>query len=153
MPNTKDTNFQFTYKNSFWILVALIITAVLFNEFFEFGSNADEVVMKRELPQGDWLYVTRYGAMATDVDTLRFFISKPLQGSDEDILRALNKAGEFLITDSALENVSIHDTANGVGVEVQGAVYHYFSKEYVTDGDDLRSYRITLTQRDTTPRS
>ncbi|WP_024644248.1 hypothetical protein [Pseudomonas syringae] len=152
MQNPKDTNFRFTYKNSFWILVVFLIAKAFLGEFFDFVSDADEVVLKRALPQGDWLYITRYGAMATDVDTLRFFISKPLEGDDSEVLHKLNKESEFLITDSSLENVTIYDTPNGVGITVKGAVYRYFSKEYVTEGDDLRSYRITLTQEDTTPR-
>ncbi|MDU8500917.1 hypothetical protein RYB01_17245 [Pseudomonas syringae] len=152
MQNPKDTNFRFTYKNSFWILVIFLIAKTFLGDFFDFGSDADEVVLKRRLPQGDWLYVTRYGAMATDMDTLRFFISKPLEGDDSEVLHKLNRESEFLITDSSLENVAIHDTSNGVGITVKGAVYRYFSKEYVTEGDDLRSYRITLTQEDTTPR-
>jgi len=115
-------------------------------------GGADEIVLRRQLPQGDWLYVTRYGAMATDMDTLRFYISKPLEGNDSEVLHKLNKASEFLITDSSLENIAILDTSNGVGITVQGAVYRYFSKESVTEGDDLRSYRITLTQKDTAPR-
>ncbi|EGH27669.1 hypothetical protein PSYJA_00999 [Pseudomonas syringae pv. japonica str. M301072] len=151
MQNPKDTNFRFTYKNSFWILVVFLIAKAFLGDFFDFGSDADEVVLKRALPQGDWLYITRYGAMATDVDTLRFFISKPLEGDDSEVLHKLNKESEFLITDSSLENVAIHDTPNGVGIKVKGAVYRYFSKEYVTEGDDLRSYRITLTQEDPTP--
>ncbi|QQQ49737.1 hypothetical protein JJQ97_20700 [Pseudomonas syringae] len=153
MQNPKDTNFRFTYKNSFWILVVFLIAKAFLGELFDFGSDADKVVLKRALPQGDWLYITRYGAMATDVDTLRFFISKPLEGDDSEVLHKLNKESEFLITDSSLENVAIHDTPNGVGITVKGAVYRYFSKEYVGEGDDLRSYRITLTQEDTTPRN
>ncbi|RMR01961.1 hypothetical protein [Pseudomonas syringae group genomosp. 7] len=153
MQNPKDTNFKFTYKNSFWILVVFLIAKAFLGDLFDFGSDADEVVLKRALPQGDWLYITRYGAMATDVDTLRFFISKPLEGDDSEVLHKLNKESEFLITDSSLENVAIHDTPNGVGITVKGAVYRYFSKEYVTEGDDLRSYRITLTQEDATPRN
>ncbi|RMU94105.1 hypothetical protein ALP20_04448, partial [Pseudomonas coronafaciens pv. coronafaciens] len=45
-------------------------------------------------------------------------------------------------------DVKISDTPNGVGVEVTGAVYDYFSKQYITEGETLRSYRITLTQHD-----
>lgn len=152
MQNPKATNFRLTYKHSFWALVVILISNALFGDFFNFGSGADELVLKRQLPQGDWLYITRYGAMATDVDTLRFFISKPLDGDDLEVLKQLNKASEFLITDSALNDVSIEDTPNGVGIKVQGAVYRYFSKEYVTEGDELRSYRITLTQVDTASR-
>ncbi|MDF5774726.1 hypothetical protein [Pseudomonas syringae] len=152
MQNPKDTNFRFTYKNSFWILVVFLIAKAFLGDLFDFGSDADEVVLKRALPQGDWLYITRYGAMATDTDTLRFFISKPLEGDDSEVLHKLNKESEFLITDSSLENVAIHDTPNGVGITVKGAVYRYFSKEYVTEGDNLRSYRITLTQEDPTPK-
>jgi hypothetical protein len=153
MNTVSNTNLGFTYKHAFWLLVAVLIFNAAFGEFFEFGSDADEVVLKRQLPEGDWLYITRYGAMATDRDTLRFFISRFLEGDDSEVLKQLNKASEFMITDSALENVQIQDTANGVGIEVKGAVYRYFSKEYVTEGDQLKSYRITLTQSDDSSRN
>lgn len=146
MNTVSDTNLGFTYKHAFWLLLAVLIFNASFGDFFEFGSDADEVVLKRQLPQGDWLYITRYGAMVTDMDTLRFFISKPLDGNDADLLKKLNKGGEFLITDSALENVVIQETPDGVAITLKGAVYLYFSEEYVTEGDQLRSYRITLTQ-------
>lgn len=153
MNTVSNTNLGFTYKHAFWLLVAVLIFNASCGVFFEFGSDADEVVLKRQLPQGDWLYITRYGAMATDRDTLRFFISRPLEGDDSEVLEQLNKASEFMITDSALENVQIQDTPNGVGIEVKGAVYRYFSKEYVTEGNQLRSYRITLTQSDDSSRN
>ncbi|KPX13928.1 hypothetical protein ALP58_04644 [Pseudomonas savastanoi] len=35
-----------------------------------------------------------------------------------------------------------------VGGEVAGAVYQYFSKQYITEGETLKSYRITLSQHD-----
>lgn len=148
MQNPKDTNLRFTYKHAFWMLIASLIFKALFSDVLEFGSDADEIVLKRQLPQGDWLYISRYGAMATDNDTLRFFISRPLKGDDSEVLKQLNKASEFLITDSTMDNVHIRDTPNGIGIEIKGAVYRYFSKEYVTEGDQLRSYRITLTQSD-----
>lgn len=148
MQNQKGTDFRLTYKHSFWALIMVFIARLIIGELLEFGSGADEIVLKRPLPQGDWLYVTHYGAMATDLDTLRFYISKPIEGDDADVLSTLNKASEFLITDSAFENVHIHDTANGLGINVEGAIYRYSSKEYVTEGDQLRAYRITLTQLD-----
>lgn len=148
MRNPKGTNFRPSYKHAFWMLVAILIFNASFGDVFEFGSDADEIVLKRQLPQGDWLYITRYGAMATDADTLRFFISKPLKGDDSDVLQQLNNASEFMITDSTLENVHIQDTSNGVGIKVKGAIYRYFSKEYVAEGNELRNYRITLTQLD-----
>jgi len=55
---------------------------------------------------------------------------------------------ESLITDSELKDVSIQDTPNGIAITVKGAVYRYFSKEYVGEGNQMRSYRITLTQLD-----
>jgi hypothetical protein len=148
MQNQEVTDFRLTYKHSFWALIIILIARFSIGELFEFGSGADEIVLKRPLPQGDWLYVTHYGAMATDLDTLRFYISKPIEGDDAGVLSKLNKASEFLITDSALENVHIRDTANGLGINVKGAIYRYSSKEYVTEGDQLRAYRITLTQLD-----
>lgn len=57
-----------------------------------------------------------------------------------------------MITDSALEDVAIRDTQNGINIELQGAVYRYFSKQYLTQGEKLMSYRITLTQRDNSVR-
>jgi len=135
MQNPKTTNFRLTYKHSFWILVVFLVAKTFLGGFFDSAGGADEIVLKRQLPQGDWLYVTRYGAMATDMDTLRFYISKPVEGDDPEVLHNLNKASEFLITDSYLENVEIYDTPNGVGISVKGAVYRYFSKQSVIEGE------------------
>lgn len=148
MHSPKATKFEFSYRKAFWILVTVLVIKTLFGASSDIGTDADELVLKRELPQGDWLYVTRYGAMATDMDTLRFFISRPLEGNDSEILDRLNKVSEFLITDSELKDVSIQDTPNGIAITVKGAVYRYFSKEYVGEGNQMRSYRITLTQLD-----
>ncbi|KPB55832.1 Uncharacterized protein AC511_4543 [Pseudomonas coronafaciens pv. oryzae] len=98
------------------------------------------------------MYVTEYFAPATDLNTLRFYISKPLSGDDKEVLKELNKANLFMVTDSAVKDVKIRDTENGVGIEIKGAVYRYFSKQYLTEGETLKSYRITLSQQDTTPR-
>jgi hypothetical protein len=144
------TNRWLNYRTWFWLLLTfLIIKSALF-ELVDGPGDADEVVLKRELPGGAWLYVTRYGAFATDSDTLRFYISKPLAGDDTEILQQLNVANKFLLTDSLLKDVEIKDTSTGVNIELQGAVYHYFSKQYVYKGEDLLSYRVTLTQRDYT---
>lgn len=154
MPESNTIHFKFTYKTSFWLLVATLLIIVLFNTLFGGRGDTDEVVMKRALPEGGWLYITRYGAFATDLDTLRFYISERLEGDDAEVLKQLNEASDFLVTDSALEDVNIQETPNGVGIEVTGAVYRYFSKEYlgIGDGENLRSYRITLTQHDPTSR-
>jgi hypothetical protein len=93
------------------------------------------------------MYITHYGAPATDLDTLRFYLTDPIMGSDEEILLALNNRNSFLITDSALEDVVVRDTLNGVGITVKGVVYHYFSKQY-TKADGLRSYKVSLDQKD-----
>lgn len=60
----------------------------------------------------------------------------------------MNVKNGVLLTDSALGDVKIEDTNIGLHIELRGAVYRYFSKQYLYEGDDLQSYRITLTQRD-----
>jgi len=149
MPKLKAINFP--YKTGFWVLVAFLTLKSVFIDSWDTPGGAHEVVMKRALAGGGWLYATRYAAAATDPDTLRFYISKPLQGDDTEILQQLNKASSFLITDSALKDIVIHDTHNGIRIELLGAVYRYFSKQYLNQGEALTSYRITLTQRDNRP--
>lgn len=151
MPILKPVSPNAFYKIGFWILAFAVITSAAIH-WLDGPGDADEVVLKRELPGGAWLYATRYLAPATDLDTLRFYIKKPLQGDDTEILQQLNETGGFLITDSALEDVAIHNTPNGINIELQGAVYRYFSKQYLTQGEKLTSYRITLTQRDNSVR-
>ncbi|MEX5530730.1 hypothetical protein [Pseudomonas syringae] len=147
----ESLNLKFNYKFFFWLLFSIVVLKLTLFDYLDSPSGADEVVMKRELPQGDWLYITCYWAPATDLNTLRFYISKHLAGSDSQVLKQLNEASLFLLTDSALSDVRISNTPNGVGVEVTGAVYQYFSKQYITEGDTLRSYRITLNQHDVSP--
>lgn len=147
----ESLNLKFNYKFFFWLLFSIVVLKLTLFGYLDSPSGADEVVMKRELPQGDWLYITRYGAPATDLDTLRFYISKRLDGSDSQVLKQLNDSNLFLLTDSALSDVNIFETPNGVGVEVTGAVYQYFSKQYITEGETLKSYRITLSQHDVSP--
>ncbi|EGH15653.1 hypothetical protein Pgy4_21495, partial [Pseudomonas savastanoi pv. glycinea str. race 4] len=92
------------------------------------------LLLSRRLRAGRWVYVTRYGAPATDLDTLRFYIDNQIQGTDQEILKQLNKQSSFMITDSSVQDVVIRDTQNGVGIDVKGAVYNYYSKQY-TDGE------------------
>ncbi|EPN52666.1 hypothetical protein A244_17044 [Pseudomonas syringae pv. actinidiae ICMP 18807] len=152
MQNSKAIRLKFNYKFFFWTLVIIIALRFVFDGFLFGRGDADEVVIKRELPDGAWLYATKYFAPATDLDTLRFYISKPLSGNDSEVLKQLNKANLFMVTDSQVKDVKIHDTENGVGIEIKGAVYRYYSKQYVTEGETLKSYRITLSQQDTTPK-
>ncbi|KWS20816.1 hypothetical protein AL062_02565 [Pseudomonas syringae pv. syringae] len=152
MQNSKAIELKLNYKFFFWTLVIIIALRFIFDGILFGQGDADEVVIKRELPDGAWLYVTEYFAPATDLNTLRFYISKPLSGNDKEVLRELNKANLFMVTDSDVKDVKIRDTENGVGIEIKGAVYRYFSKQYLTEGETLKSYRITLSQQDTTPR-
>lgn len=122
MPILKPVSLNAFYKVGFWILAFVLITSAAIH-WLDGPGDADEVVLKRELHGGAWLYATRYLAPATDLDTLRFYIKKPLQGDDTEILQQLNETGGFLITDSALEDVAICDTQNGINIELQGAVY------------------------------
>nr|WP_272931944.1 hypothetical protein [Pseudomonas syringae] len=147
----ESLNLKFNYKFFFWLLFSIVALKLTLFDYLDSMSGADEVVMKRELPQGDWLYITRYLAPATDLNTLRFYISKRLEGSDSEVLKTLNEDSLFLLTDSELSDVKISDTPNGVGVEVTGAVYQYFSKQYISEGETLKSYRITLNQHDVSP--
>ncbi len=43
------------------------------------------------------------------------------------------------------------DDVRRVGGEVTGAVYQYLSKQYITEGETLKSYRITLSQHGVSP--
>ncbi|WP_095095059.1 hypothetical protein [Pseudomonas sp. Irchel 3A5] len=151
MPKLNRMSSNSFYKIGFWVLAFVGITSVTIH-LLDGPGDADEVVLKRELPGGAWLYATRYFAPATDPNTLRFYIKKPLQGNDTEILQQLNETSGFLITDSDPKDIAIHDTHNGINIELQGAVYRYFSKQYLTEGEKLTSYRITLTQRDNSPK-
>lgn len=148
MQKSKGISFKINYKILFWILVAIVALRFILDDFLFGRGDADEIVIKHQLPDGGWLYATKYGAPATDLDTLRFYISKPLEGDDSQVLKQLNKANLFLITDSAVKDIKIRNTENGVGIDLQGAVYRYYSKQYITEGEKLKSYRITLNQKD-----
>lgn len=142
-----DTKPPAIYKFLFWALLSVLLIYYLLEHVLGGIADADELVLKHQLKRGAWVYVTYYGAPATDLDTLRFYLSSPILGSDKEILKELNKRSSFMITDSALEDVVIRDTANGVGITVKGAVYDYFSKQY-TQSEGLQSYRVRLNQQD-----
>lgn len=147
MQNLKDTKSSIPYKLLFWALLSVLLIYYLLEHLSGGVADADDLVLKHQLKRGAWVYVTYYGAPATDLDTLRFYLSSPIPGSDKEILKELNKRKSFMITDSSLEDVVVRDTANGVGITVKGAVYRYFSKQY-TQMDGLQSYRVSLSQQD-----
>lgn len=147
MQNLKDTKSSIPYKLLFWALLSVLLIYYLLEHLSGGVADADDLVLKHQLKRGAWVYVTYYGAPATDLDTLRFYLSSPIPGSDKEILKELNKRKSFMITDSSLEDVVLRDTANGVGITVKGAVYRYFSKQY-TQTDGLQSYRVSLSQQD-----
>ncbi|MFP3851700.1 hypothetical protein [Pseudomonas sp. W5-01] len=147
MRNQRGTETCVPYKFLFWALLSALLIYYLLEHMLSGIADADELVLKRQLKRGAWVYVTYYGAPATDLDTLRFYLSSPIPGSDEEILKELNKRNSFMITDSALEDVVVSDTPNGVGITVKGAVYRFFSKQY-TQTDGLQSYRVSLSQQD-----
>lgn len=147
MQNLKDTKSSIPYKLLFWALLSVLLIYYLLEHVLGGIADADDLALKYQLKRGAWVYVTHYGAPATDLDTLRFYLSSPIPGSDKEILKELNKRKSFMITDSSLEDVVVRDTANGVGITVKGAVYRYFSKQY-TQTDGLQSYRVSLSQQD-----
>lgn len=147
MQNLKDIKSSIPYKLLFWALLSVLLIYYLLEHVLGGIADADDLVLKYQLKRGAWVYVTHYGAPATDLDTLRFYISSPILGSDDKILKELNKRSSFMVTDSALEDVVVRDTPNGVGITVKGAVYRFFSKQY-TQTDGLQSYRVSLYQQD-----
>ena len=147
MQNLKDTKSSIPYKLLFWALLSVLLIYYLLEHVLGGIADADDLVLKYPLKRGAWVYVTHYGAPATDLDALRFYLSSPVPGSDEEILKELNKRNSFMITDSAIEDVMIGEKDNGVGITVKGAVYRYFSKQY-TQSDGLQSYRVSLYQQD-----
>lgn len=147
MQNLKDTKSSIPYKLLFWALLSVLLIYYLLEHVLGGIADADDLALKYQLKRGAWVYVTHYGAPATDLDTLRFYLSSPIPGSDKEILKELNKRKSFMITDSSLEDVVVRDTANGVGITVKGAVYRFFSKQY-TQTDGLQSYRVSLNQLD-----
>jgi hypothetical protein len=147
MQNQKGTKPSIPYKFLFWALLSVLLVYYLLEHLLGGIADSDELVLRYQLKRGAWVYVTHYGAPATDFDTLRFYLSDPIPGADEEILKELNKRNSFVITDSAIEDVVIRETENGVGITVKGAVYRYFSKQY-TQSDGLQSYRVSLNQQD-----
>lgn len=147
MQSQKATKASVPYKFLFWALLSVMLIYYLLEHVLGGIAEADDLALKYQLKRGAWVYVTHYGAPATDLDTLRFYLSSPIPGSDEEILKELNERNSFMITDSALKDVAIRDTDNGVGITVKGAVYDYFSKQY-TQTDGLQSYRVSLNQLD-----
>lgn len=140
-------NSRAIYKLLFWVLLSVLLIYYLLEHVLGGIADADELVLKHQLKRGAWVYVTYYRAPATDLDTLRFYLSSTIAGSDEEILKELNTRNSFMITDSAIEGVMIGEKDNGVGITVKGAVYRYFSKQY-TQIDGLQSYRVSLCQQD-----
>ncbi len=147
MLNQKDTKPRNRYKILFWALLGLLAIDYFLDSVVGGIADADDLVIKKEVKGGAWVYVTHYGAPATDLDTLRFYIGTQIQGTDQEILKQLNKQSSFMITDSNVQDVVIRDTLNGVGIDVKGAVYNYYSKQY-TDGEKFKGYRISLNQQD-----
>ena len=147
MLNQKDTKSRNLYKILFWALLSVLAVDYLLNSVVGGIADADDLVIKKEVKGGAWIYVTHYGAPATDLDTLRFYISNQLQGTDQEILKQLNELSSFMITDSNVQDVVIRDTQNGVGIDVKGAVSNYYSKQY-TNGEKFKSYRVSLNQQD-----
>ncbi|EGH04568.1 hypothetical protein PSYAE_21944 [Pseudomonas amygdali pv. aesculi str. 0893_23] len=147
MQSQKDTKSRNVYKILFWCLLGLLVIDYILDSVVGGIADADELVIKQEVKGGAWVYVTLYGAPATDLDTLRFYIDNQIQGTDQEILKQLNKQSSFMITDSSVQDVVIRDTQNGVGIDVKGAVYNYYSKQY-TDGEKFKSYRVSLNQQD-----
>lgn len=142
-----DTKPWPIYKFLFWALLSVLLVYYLLEHVLGGIGDADELVLKHQLKRGAWVYVTRYRAPATDLDTLRFYLSSPIPGSDEEVLEELNERNSFVITDSAIKDVMIRETDNGVSITVKGAIYRYFSKQY-TQSDGLQSYRVSLNQQD-----
>lgn len=147
MQSQKDTKSRNVYKILFWCLLGLLVIDYFLDSVVGGIADADELVIKQEVKGGAWVYVTRYGAPATDLDTLRFYIDNQIQGTDQEILKQLNRQSSFMITDSSVQDVVIRDTQNGVGIDVKGAVYNYYSKQYI-DGEKFKSYRVSLNQQD-----
>ena len=86
MPTPKPVSPNAFYKIGFWILAFVLITSAAIH-WLDGPGDADEVVLKRELPGGAWLYATRYLAPATDLDTLRFYIKEAATGRGLSILQ------------------------------------------------------------------
>lgn len=135
------------YKFLFWGLLVILVVGYVLDAWSARLGDADKLVLRQQIHGGAWIYVTHYGAPATDPDTLRFYLSEQIAGNDPEILERLNKTGAFMITDSALQDVVIRDSPGGAVVDVNGAVYRYYSKQYIGSGN-FNSYRISLNQRD-----
>ncbi|KPZ14496.1 Uncharacterized protein ALO94_01126, partial [Pseudomonas syringae pv. spinaceae] len=56
-PKQESLNLKFNYKFFFWLLFSIVVLKLTLFDYLDSRSGADEVVMKRELPQGDWLYI------------------------------------------------------------------------------------------------
>ncbi|WP_024678646.1 hypothetical protein [Pseudomonas syringae] len=135
------------YKFLFWFLLVLALIEYLLDSVVGGMADADELAKKQEVNGGAWVYVTRYRASVTDLDTLRFYIGSQISGPDQEILKQLNRKKPFMITDSDLQDVVVRNSVNGIGIDVKGAIYNYYSKQYVR-GDEFKSYRISLNQQD-----
>ncbi|EGH27499.1 hypothetical protein VT47_19295 [Pseudomonas syringae pv. syringae] len=61
------------------------------------------------------------------------------------------KGGVLLIISYKNYRNGFSEDVFGVGGEVTRAVCQYFSKQYITEGDTLRRYRITVNQHDVSP--
>jgi hypothetical protein len=141
-----ETNQTLRRKVLAWIVVLGLAAMALFFYLIR-PQYSSEIVLKQPFIPGQWVYVMREGHDPSEPPSLRFYVDD-FEASPQVMNVRLGKKLPFLVSDTALEDVVIRKVANGLQIQVRGAVHSYRSDLYLADGDTYTTYRISLEQRD-----
>ena len=141
-----ETNQTLRKKLLAW-LVLLVVAAVALFFYLIRPQYSSEIVLKQAFIPGQWVYVMRNGHEASEPPSLRFYVDD-FEASPQVMSVRLGKKLPFLVSDTALEDVVIQKVANGLKIQIRGAVQSYRSDLYLADGDTHTTFRVSLEQRD-----
>lgn len=89
-----------------------------------------EIVLKQNFIPGQWLYIVQDSRNAGDSKSLRFYVDD-YESTHEVMKVRLGKKPPFLISDTRLQDVTIKRFANGLHIQINGAVEVYRSNLYL----------------------
>ncbi|RRV05337.1 hypothetical protein EGJ27_19435 [Pseudomonas sp. v388] len=141
-----ETNQTLRRKVLAWIVLFGVLAIALFFYLIR-PQYSPEIVLKQPFIPGQWVYVMRNGHDASEPSSLRFYIDD-VEASSQVMSVRLGKKLPFLVSDTALEDVAIQKVANGLKIQIRGAVQSYRSDLYLADGDTYTTFRVSLDQRD-----
>jgi hypothetical protein len=130
-----------------WALL-LGFVAVVSYAFLNVPEHPKEIVMRQNFIPGQWIYVVQNPRDTSEPKTLNFYVDD-YDSSNEVMKVRLGKKRPFLISDTELKDVVIRRVANGLKVQIKGAVEDYHSDLYLADGDTYTTFRVSLEQVET----